>query len=95
MAPSRQRGACIRARHAVAAPAGNRLCLGLWRQIHRFEDPNKVEKYSPKFLGDGLRYEIADFVSKINGADKKSYYLTRGESIAMAGVVERFMKKRR
>lgn len=61
----------------------------------RFEDPNRIEKYSPKFLGDGLRYEITGFVSKINGNDKNSYYLTEEESIAMAGVVERFMEKRR
>lgn len=61
----------------------------------RFEDPNKIEKYSPKFLGDGLRYEIADFVSKINGNEKNSYYLTREESIAMASVVEKFMEIRR
>ena len=61
----------------------------------RFEDPNKIEKYSPKFLGDGLRYEIAEFVSRINGYNKATYYLTKEESIAMAGVVERFMKKRK
>lgn len=61
----------------------------------RFEDPNRIEKYSPKFLGDGLRYEIADFVSKINGNEKNSYHLTREESIAMAGVVEKFMEKRK
>nr|WP_302141810.1 Gfo/Idh/MocA family oxidoreductase [uncultured Schaedlerella sp.] len=61
----------------------------------RFEDPNRIEKYSPKFLGDGLRYEIADFVSKINGNEKMSHCLTREESVAMAGVVERFMEERR
>ncbi len=59
----------------------------------RFEDPNKIERHSPKFLGDGLRYEIADFVSKINGNEKMSHCLTQDESIAMAGVVERFMKE--
>lgn len=61
----------------------------------RFEDPNRIERYSPKFLGDGLRYEIADFVAKIDGNDKMAYYLTTEESIAMAGVVEKFMEKRR
>lgn len=61
----------------------------------RFEDPNRIEKYSPKFLGDGLRYEIADFVAKINGNEKNSYYLTKEESIAMAGVVEKFMENRK
>lgn len=61
----------------------------------RFEDPDKIQKYSPKFLGGGLRYEIADFVSKINGRDKMAYCLTKEESIAMAGVVERFLEQRR
>lgn len=61
----------------------------------RFEDPGRIEKYSPKFLGDGLRYEIADFVSKINGNEKMSHCLTREESVAMAGVVERFMEERK
>ena len=61
----------------------------------RFEDPGRIEKYSPKFLGDGLRYEIAYFVSKINGDTRMSYCLTQEESIAMAGVVERFMEERR
>lgn len=60
----------------------------------RFEDPDKIEKYSPKFLGDGLRYEIADFVSKINGWEKLAFCLTKEESIAMAGVVEKFMENR-
>ncbi len=63
--------------------------------VVRFEDPAKVEQYSPKFLGDGLRYEIADFVSRINGNEKNSYFLTKEESIAMAGVVERFMESRK
>lgn len=61
----------------------------------RYEDPSKIEKYSPKFLGDGLRYEIADFVSKINGTEKLSYCLTKEESVAMAGVVEKFMEVQR
>lgn len=61
----------------------------------RFEDPGKIERYSPKFLGDGLRYEIADFVSRINGDSRQSWCLTREESIAMAGVVERFMEAQR
>lgn len=63
--------------------------------VVRFEDPNKIERYSPKFLGDGLRYEIADFISKINGNEKMSHCLTQEESIAMAGVVEKFMEERR
>lgn len=61
----------------------------------RFEDPNKKEIYSSKFLGKGLRYEISDFVKAIAGDGNWTYKLTRGESIAMAGVMERFLEQRR
>jgi len=61
----------------------------------RYEDPNKIERYSPKFLGDGLRYEISEFVSRIHGTAKHGFYLTREESIAMARVVEKFLEGRK
>lgn len=62
----------------------------------RYEDPNKVDHYETTFQGeDGLRYEIAEFISKINGTGGNDYKLTAGESIAMADVVEKFMIKRR
>jgi len=63
-------------------------------EIH-YEDPNKIEKFAPNFWGDGLRYEISDFVSKINGNGNCDYKLTREESIAMADIVERFMANRK
>lgn len=62
----------------------------------RFEDPNKIEHYETTFQGeDGLRYEIAEFVKKINGTAGKDYMLTAEESIAMADIVEKFMVQRR
>ena len=62
----------------------------------RYEDPLKVDHYESTFSGeDGFRYEIAEFVSKVNGTGGKDYKLTAGESIAMARVVEKFMEKRR
>lgn len=62
----------------------------------RYEDPNKIEHHDANFLGeDGMRYEIAEFMSKINGTGGNDYKLTAGESIAMADVVEKFMIKRR
>ena len=62
----------------------------------RYEDPNKIEHFDTTFQGeDGLRYEIAEFIGKINGTGGNDYKLTAGESIAMADVVERFMIKRR
>ena len=62
----------------------------------RYEDPNRVDHHEAHFLGeDGLRYEIAEFMSKVNGTGGNDYMLTAGESIAMADVVEKFMIKRR
>ncbi len=60
----------------------------------RFEDPNKREKHFAKFLGNGLRYEISDFVYMINGHQGRAYKFTKEESIAMAGIMERFLRKR-
>lgn len=57
----------------------------------RFEDPNEKEVYASKFLGKGLRYEISDFVRAISGDKNKAYKLTRGESIAMAEIMEKFL----
>lgn len=61
----------------------------------RYEDPNKIEKFEPRFQGDGLRYEINEFVSKINKYESKSYKLTAQESIAMADIVEQFLELRK
>lgn len=60
----------------------------------RYENPNKREKHFAKFLGNGLRYEISDFVYMINGHQGRSYKFTKEESIAMAGVMERFLESR-
>ena len=62
----------------------------------RYEDPDKVDHYESTFSGeDGLRYEIAEFVSKINGFCGNDYKLTAGDSIAMSSVVEKFMEQRK
>ncbi|MCH4191454.1 MAG: Gfo/Idh/MocA family oxidoreductase [Butyrivibrio sp.] len=61
----------------------------------RYENPSIIEKYEPNFQGDGLRYEISEFVSKINKFGMRGYRLTAEESIAMADIVERFMEKRK
>ncbi len=60
-------------------------------EVH-FEDATKVEKYSERFLGDGLRYEISDMLNQINGNSKSEFKLTRAESIAMAEIMERFVR---
>lgn len=60
----------------------------------RYENPNEVEVFEPNFKGDGLRYEISEFVSKINGIDRNGYKLTADEAIVMAAITEEFMKTR-
>ncbi|MCM1047765.1 MAG: Gfo/Idh/MocA family oxidoreductase [Clostridiales bacterium] len=61
-------------------------------EVH-YEDAVRVDKYSEIFLGDGLRYEISDFLSMISGSSNSEFKLTRGESASMAGIMERFMKE--
>lgn len=60
-------------------------------EVH-YENPLDIEKYSERFLGDGLRYEVSDFLSMINGRDSSEFKLTRSESVALAEVMERFLK---
>lgn len=60
----------------------------------RYEDANQNEKYFSKYLGEGLRYEISDFLSAINGYENKMFKLTRQESIAIAGIMEKFLEER-
>lgn len=62
-------------------------------EVH-YEDERKTEKYSEIFLGDGLRYEISDFLSMINGSSNSEFKLTRGESTALAEMIEQFLQQR-
>lgn len=82
----------------VAGTKGYVLAPSPWWLTHKFdvryEDPNVIEHYEPNFQGDGLRYEISEFVGKINGTGRRNYKLTKQESIAMSRIVEKFMKDR-
>ena len=51
-----------------------------------------IENYDPTFRGDGLRYEISEFVRKINGIGRDGYKLTRDESITMSEITEKYME---
>lgn len=63
-------------------------------EVHR-ENPSDVEKFSDRFLGDGLRYELSDFLSTINGNRESDFMLSRGESIALAELMECFLREHR
>ena len=60
-----------------------------------YEDFTQNEKFYTKYMGDGLRYELSDFVSTINGHPKGGFKLTREESIAIADVMEKFLAWRK
>lgn len=83
----------------IAGTKGYILAESPWwltkKFVVRYENPSIVESYEPSFQGDGLRYEISAFVSKINKCEKNAYKLTKEESLAMAEITEQFMKKRR
>lgn len=83
----------------VAGTKGYILAESPWwltkKFVVRYEDSSKIENYEPRFQGDGLRYEINEFVSNINGYSKNGYKLTAEESIVMAEITEKFMEKRK
>ncbi|MGN8832747.1 hypothetical protein ACTQV0_06750 [Selenomonas montiformis] len=56
-----------------------------------YEDFTQNEKVFTKYLGDGLRYELSDFVSAINGNLRGGFKLTRKESAAFADIMEKFL----
>lgn len=59
-------------------------------EVH-FEDSSENEIFFSKYLGDGLRYEISEFVRVIDGQESK--YMSSVESIEIAGILERFEKE--
>ncbi len=67
-----------------------------WKTKHfeiRQENQDENEKFFTKFAGEGLRYELSDFISLINGNEKKGFKLTPEESIAIAKIIEAFISK--
>ena len=58
----------------------------------RFEDPTKVQKFFVKFDGDGLRYELSDFLNAICKG-KCSYKFKNEESICLAKIIDKFLNK--
>lgn len=58
----------------------------------RFEDTRENNKYFYKFEGDGLRYEIMNFISRINDVCRNEIKLTPDESITIARIIESYHK---
>ena len=59
----------------------------------RYEDQNKNKKFFYSWDGEGLRYEIQEFISCIYNHRFSTARLRRKESIAMAKLMEQFTKR--
>ena len=60
----------------------------------RYEDQNQNQKFFYKWDGDGLRYEIQEFISCILNKRFSSARLRRRESIQMAEVMQQFAERK-
>lgn len=60
----------------------------------RYEDQNKNQKYFYKWDGEGLRYEIQEFVSCIVNRRFSTSRLRRRESVCMAEIMQSFTERK-
>ena len=56
----------------------------------RFENPGDTNKYFYRYDGDGLRYELVEFVDMIQNGRLKSGRLTMEESVGISKMIESF-----
>ncbi len=56
----------------------------------RYEDQRKNKKYFYSYDGEGLRYEIQEFLSMIVNNRRSCYKLRRRESVAIAEIIEKY-----
>jgi len=82
----------------ISGTSGYILVKSPWWLLKTFqvcyENPDENESFSAPFPGYGMRYEVADFIKNITESAARNYKLTREDSIAIAGVIERFLKAR-
>lgn len=58
----------------------------------RYEDQSKNKKYFYSYDGEGLRYEIQEFLSMIVNGRRSCYKLRQDESIAIAEIIDMYRK---
>lgn len=66
-----------------------------WRTDYfeiRYEDQNQNKKYFYPYVGEGLRYEIKDFVSSVISKQKESSKLIKKEVLCMVKAQEQYLK---
>lgn len=59
----------------------------------RYEDQTRNKKYFYSYDGEGLRYEIQEFLSMIVNHRRSCYKLRRRESVAIAEIIEKYRKR--
>lgn len=59
----------------------------------RYEDQTKNKKFFYSYDGDGLRYEMQEFISMIANNRRNCYKLQTRESVAIAEIIEKYNKK--
>ena len=59
----------------------------------RYEDQTKNKKYFYSYDGEGLRYEIQEWLSMIVNSRRSCYKLRRRESVAIAEIIEKYRNK--
>lgn len=62
-------------------------------EVH-YENASKVDIYDDVYRDEGLQYELSEMILAMECGDSYDYKLPAEESIAMAGVMERFLKDR-
>ena len=62
-------------------------------EVHR-ENSRDIQVFSNDFLGDGLRYELGDFLYRVRGHAGREYKLRPEESVQMAAIIENFLRWR-
>lgn len=60
----------------------------------RYEDQTRNKKYFYSYDGEGLRYEIQEFISMIVNNRHCSYKLRQNESIAIAEIIDNYRKNK-
>ncbi|MFI3285881.1 MAG: Gfo/Idh/MocA family oxidoreductase [Rikenellaceae bacterium] len=59
----------------------------------RSEHQVQTQRYFDNFSGDGLRYELHEFITMINAETKTNYRLRPNESIKIAEIIDLFNKR--
>lgn len=83
----------------VAGTEGYMLAEAPWWKTTRFEirreDTSLSKVFGVEFEGEGLRYELAEFIERIQGWHSSDYLLRRSESIRIASIIEQFIRYRK